>query len=150
MVNQYLWEEWSKIWHIAVPDHLWNWLYFGRVLLIFLILVAFWHSETSPVCGIVLRTHGRSWLKFGMLIYPDHLQNWLDFVHGLLIFLIFSCPLCGSVRVWLPLRGQGTLGNPFAHPGKKHNAPLLLFTWKIFILTDLTNIYLPESISSRI
>ena len=26
-------------------------------------------------------------LKFDMLIYPDHLQNWLDFGHHLLIFL---------------------------------------------------------------
>ena len=24
-----------------------------------------------------------------MLMYPDHFQNWLDFGHGLLIFLIF-------------------------------------------------------------
>ena len=31
----------------------------------------------------------------------------------------------------------------------KHNAPLLLFTWKMFILTYLTNIYVLESFSSR-
>ena len=24
-----------------------------------------------------------------MLMYPDHFQNWLDYGHGLLIFLIF-------------------------------------------------------------
>ena len=35
-------------------------------------------------------------------------------------------------------------------PGGKHNAPLLLFTWKMFILTDLTSIYVLENISSRI
>ena len=39
--------------------------------------------------GFLLRTRGRSGLKFGMLMYPDHLQNWLDFGHGLLIFIIF-------------------------------------------------------------
>ena len=27
-------------------------------------------------------------LKFSMLLYPDHLQNWLDFGYGLLIFFI--------------------------------------------------------------
>ena len=32
---------------------------------------------------------------------------------------------------------QGTQGNQFAD---KHNAPLLLFTWKMFISTALTNI----------
>ena len=43
-----------------------------------------------------------------------------------------------------------TLGNQNAHLGGKHNAPLLIHTWKIFILTDLTDIYVMESISSRI
>ena len=32
----------------------------------------------------------------------------------------------------------------------KHNAPPVLFTRKMFILTDSTNIYVLESISSRI
>ena len=27
-------------------------------------------------------------MKFGMLMCPDHLQNWIDFSHGLLIFLL--------------------------------------------------------------
>ena len=29
-------------------------------------------------------------LKFCMLMCPDHLQNWLDFVYGLLIFLLLA------------------------------------------------------------
>ena len=29
-------------------------------------------------------------LEFGMLMYPDHIQNWLEFCHGQLIFLIFA------------------------------------------------------------
>ena len=33
--------------------------------------------------------HGRNGLTFGMLMYHDHLQTWLDFGHGLLVFLIF-------------------------------------------------------------
>ena len=43
-----------------------------------------------------------------------------------------------------------TLGNPSAHPGKNITHPFLLFTWKMFILSDLTNINALESISNRI
>ena len=39
--------------------------------------------------GIFVRTHGRNELNLNMLMYPEHLQNWLEFGHGLLIFLIF-------------------------------------------------------------
>ena len=41
-------------------------------------------------------------------------------------------------------------GEPIRLPWYKHNAHLLLFTWKMFILTDLTNIHVPESICRRI
>ena len=34
--------------------------------------------------------HGRNALKFGMLVYPDHVQNWLDFGRSVLIFLFWS------------------------------------------------------------
>ena len=43
------------------------------------------------------------------------------------------------------------LGN--IHPptlGKKYNAHLLVFMWKMIILTDLIDVYIPHSISSRI
>ena len=33
--------------------------------------------------------------QFDMLMYPDCLQNWLDFGHGLLIFLIFVMTASG-------------------------------------------------------
>ena len=39
-------------------------------------------------------------------------------------------------------------GEPIRLPCDKHNAPLLLF--KMFISTELTNIYVLESISRRI
>ena len=42
---------------------------------------------------------GRDGLKFGILMYSDHLQNWLDFDHGLLIFVILA-------RFWLSETGQ--------------------------------------------
>ena len=38
--------------------------------------------------GIFRRMHLGNSLKFYMLMYPDHLQNWWDFGHALLIFLI--------------------------------------------------------------
>ena len=50
------------------------------------------HPSIRPrrFLGIFFRTLWRNGLKFGRLIYPDHLQNWLDFSHGLLIFLILA------------------------------------------------------------
>ena len=42
--------------------------------------------------GIFLGTHKISGLKFVMLMYPDHLQNWLDFGHVLLIYVILVAP----------------------------------------------------------
>ena len=49
--------------------------------------------------GISRRTHGWNSLTFCMLMYPDHLQNWLDFGHGLLIFLFLA-------SLWLSETGQ--------------------------------------------
>ena len=40
--------------------------------------------------GICRRTHGGNSLKFYMLMYLGHLQNWLVYGHGLLIFLILA------------------------------------------------------------
>ena len=58
--------------------------------------------------GMCRRTHGGNSLKFYMLIYLDHLQNWLVYGHGLFIFscdqaalqMVFSvCPsVSPSVR----------------------------------------------------
>ena len=55
------------------------------------------HPERFP--GICWRTHGGNGLKFNMLMYLDHLQNWLDYGHSLLIFLLLT-PL------WLNETGQ--------------------------------------------
>ena len=49
--------------------------------------------------GICQRTHGGNRLKFCMLMYLGHLQNWLDYSHGLLIFLLLASP-------WLSEMGQ--------------------------------------------
>ena len=47
------------------------------------------------------RTHGEKGLKFCMLMYPDHLQKWLDFGHGLLIFFLLpSLWLRETSQIW--------------------------------------------------
>ena len=43
--------------------------------------------------------YGGNDLKYGVLLYPDHLQNWLDYGNGLVIFLIL-------VLFWLSETGQ--------------------------------------------
>ena len=55
------------------------------------------HPQRFP--DIFLRMHGRNDLKFGVLLYPDHLQNWLDFGHSLLIFLLL-------MALWLTETGH--------------------------------------------
>ena len=49
--------------------------------------------------GICRRMHGGISLKFYMLMYLDHLQNWLVYGYGLLIFLILAL-------FWLSETGQ--------------------------------------------
>ena len=49
--------------------------------------------------GICRRMHGGISLKFYMLMYLDHLQNWLVHGHGLLVFLILAL-------FWLSETGQ--------------------------------------------
>ena len=49
--------------------------------------------------GIFWRTHWDNGRKFCMLMYPDHLQNCLDYGYSLLIFLIL-------VLFWLSETGQ--------------------------------------------
>ena len=53
-------------------------------------MTVLWHVRLS-VClekfpGICQRTHGGNGLKFCMLMYLDHLQNWLVYGYSLLIF----------------------------------------------------------------
>ena len=92
---------------LMYSDHLQNWLDYGHGLLIFLLLAPFWlseigqilgFSETGQIWGFWAFTRGNG-LKFCMLMYPDHLQNWLDCDHGMLIFLLLK-PL------WLSKTGQ--------------------------------------------
>ena len=50
------------------------------------------------------RTYVRNGLKFCMLVYPDHLQNWLDLGHSLLIFLHLASP---SLVKWVKFGVSG-------------------------------------------
>ena len=53
--------------------------------------------------GISWRTHGGNSLKCCMLMYPDHLQDWLDFGHDLLIsifLLLASLWPSETVQIW--------------------------------------------------
>ena len=58
-----------------------------------------WHVRPKRFPGISWRTHGGNGLKFCMLMYLDHIQNWLVYSHGLLIFIIFAL-------FWLNETGQ--------------------------------------------
>ena len=52
--------------------------------------------QTFRFCGVFSEERmERMTLKFGMVMYPDHLQNWLDFGHGLYDFTHF-----GGVLTW--------------------------------------------------
>ena len=72
-------------------------------LFIFLILAQFWLRETGQICGFWAFPRecieGMNRLKFHMLMYPDHLHNWLDFGHALMISLIM-------VPLWLSETGH--------------------------------------------
>ena len=50
--------------------------------------LTYWNGSNLAFPGISWRTHGGNGLKFCMLLYPDHLQNWLYYGYSLLIFSI--------------------------------------------------------------
>ena len=96
------WGNGLKFCTLMYLDHLQNWSAYGYSLLIFLILVPFWLSETGQIWGfpgISRRTHGGNGLKLCMLIYLEHLLNWSVYGYGLLIFLILAL-------FWLSETGQ--------------------------------------------
>ena len=62
------------------------------------------HPERFP--DISWKTHERDDRQFGILTCPDHLQNWLVYGHGLLIFLLLA-PL------WLNEMGQVWISGVF-------------------------------------
>ena len=96
------WRKWPQILHADVswpPSELislWprsvDFSNFGAILTL-------WNGSNLGFPGISQRTHGGNGLKFCTLMYLDHLQNWLVYGHGLLIFLILAL-------FWLSETGQ--------------------------------------------
>ena len=62
-------------------------------------ILTYWNGSNFGFPGISRRTHGGNGLKFCRQMYLDHLQNWLVYGHGLLIFLILAL-------FWLSETGQ--------------------------------------------
>ena len=62
-------------------------------------ILTLWNGSNLGFPGISRRTHGRNGLRFCMLMYLGHLQNWLLHGHGLVIFLILAL-------FWLSETGQ--------------------------------------------
>ena len=96
------WREWPDILHADVswPSteliSLWPWSFvfsnFGTILTL-------WNGSNLGFPGISWRTHGRNGLKFYMLMYLNHPQNWLVYGLSMLIFLILAL-------FWLSEMGQ--------------------------------------------
>ena len=82
-----------KLGMLMYSEHLHNWFDFDHGLLNFPhfgITLTWWNWSNLRFLGIFLTIHGQNALKFGMQMYPDQLQNWLEFGHGLLIFLYLA------------------------------------------------------------
>ena len=96
------WRDWPEIlyadvsWPSSELISLWLWSVdlsnFGTIL-------TSWNGSNFGFSGISRRTHGANGLKFCTQMYLDHLQNWLVYGHGLLIFLILAL-------FWLSETGQ--------------------------------------------
>ena len=83
-------------------DHLQNLLVHGHSLLIFSNFGTIWFSEMGQIWGFRAFPGKNAWregLNYDMLLYHDHLQNWLDYSYSLLIFLIL-------MLFWLSETGQ--------------------------------------------
>ena len=86
------------------PVHLWSWLDYGYGLVIFIILVLFWFSEMGQIWGFRAFTgetiEEMAW-NGCMLVYPDYINNWLDYDHSMLIFLILVLFRLGETgQIW--------------------------------------------------
>ena len=96
------WREWPEILHADVSWPTSELVSLWSRSVDFQILALFWLSETGQIWGFrafpaeCMEGIG---LKYCMLMYLDHLQNWLVYGHGLLIFQILAL-------FWLSETGQ--------------------------------------------
>ena len=83
--------EWPEMWYVTVswpPTELSSlWLQSGDFSNFGAILTK-WNGSNLGFPGIFWKTHRGNGLKFCMLMYLDHFQNWLDYGYSLQIFLI--------------------------------------------------------------
>ena len=83
--------EWPEIWHVDVFWPLSELIRFWSVCW----YSSFWHhfdlvkQVKFGIFRIFFRMHERNGLKFDMLMYPDHLRNWVHLGHGLLVSLFW-------------------------------------------------------------
>ena len=68
---------------LLYPDHLQNWLDYGYDLLIFLILVLFWLSETGQIWGF-------------QAFSGNPIEEWPEILHA-----DVAWPLTELIRLWL-------------------------------------------------
>ena len=94
----------------------------------------FYGMPVRPSCpdrfpGICWRIHGGNGLKFYMLMYLDHLHNWLVYGHDLLIFLILAL-------FWFSEMGQ--IWGFWAFPGERMEEMAWNFTCWCIVTTFRT------------
>ena len=89
-----------------------------------------WEGSNVGFQGIFWRTLVRNGLKYGRLMYPDHLRIWLDFGLGLLNFLIL-------LTFWLVKRVRFEVSCIFLRTHWRNGLKL-----GMFIYTDLRQIWL--------
>ena len=96
------WRKWPEILHATVscpPSVLIRLWLRSSEFFNFVAILTSWNWSNLGFRGISWRTHWGNGLKFCMLMYPDHLQNWLHYGYSLWIFLIL-------VLFWLSETGQ--------------------------------------------
>ena len=71
-----------------------------------------WNGSKLVFPGITWRALGRNGLKFYMLMYPDHLQKWIDSDHDLWIFFILTPLWLGETASWPPSELISFLSRP--------------------------------------
>ena len=93
--------------------------------------------------GISWRTHGGNGLKYGMLLYPDHLQNWLDYGYSLVIFSCDQAALQMVFSVCLSVR-------PSVHPSHLyHHVPIIVSSWNFLELLPMTKVTSMQKVKAR-
>ena len=131
------WREWPEILHADVswpPSELISsgsrsvdFCNFGTILTL-------WNGSNLGFPGISWRMHGGNGLKYGMLLYPDHIQNWLDYGYGLVIFLFL-------VLFWLGERVKfGVFRHFVKNPLRKW--PEILLADVSWLLSELIRLWL--------